>query len=92
MVNKVEFPKNKILYFWNIGQHPLVFYKHVVKSRMQENNFCLCLRNPCENTFSKLQIFVFFLKKRNVQNTLGYWPYATHKNIFIFLLKHEYHN
>jgi len=36
MVNKVEFPKNKILYFC---QHPLEFYKHVVKSRMQENNF-----------------------------------------------------
>jgi hypothetical protein len=26
---------------------------------MQEDNFLLCLRNPCENKFSKLQIFVF---------------------------------
>ena len=50
--------KIRFLYFYNIGQHPLEFYKHAVKSRMQENNF-LCLRNPCENTFSKLQILFF---------------------------------
>ena len=31
---------------------------------MQENNFLSCLRNPCENTFSKLQIFVFFIYKK----------------------------
>jgi len=30
---------------------------------MQENNFLWCLRNPCENTFSKLQIFAFFFKE-----------------------------
>jgi hypothetical protein len=30
-------PKIRFLYFWNIDQHPLEFYKHV-KSRMQENN------------------------------------------------------
>ena len=53
---------------------------------MQENNFLLCLRNPCENIFSKLQIFVFF--KRKFKKILGYWPYATHKNIFyIFFVK-----
>ena len=44
----------------------------------------LYLRNPCENTFSKLQIFVFFIKQ-NVQNILGYWPYATHKKIFLYI-------
>jgi len=29
----------RFLYFWNIGQHSLEFYKHVIKSIMQENNF-----------------------------------------------------
>ena len=46
---------------------------------MQENN--LCLRNLCENTLSKLPIF--FLKK-NIQNMLEYWPYATRKKTFFF--------
>jgi len=86
MVNKVEFPKNKILYFWNIGQHPLVFYKHVVKSRMQENNFCLCLRNPCENTFSKLQIFIFFLKKKECSKYVRVLAVCnTQKHFYIFI-------
>jgi hypothetical protein len=31
---------------------------------MQENNFW-CLRNPCENTFSKLPIFFVHKKKRS---------------------------
>jgi len=48
---------------------------------MQEKWFLLCLRNPCENTFLKLQIFVF-LDKTNVKTMLGYWPYAWKQNIF----------
>ena len=48
---------------------------------MQENN--LCLRNLCENTLSKLPIF--FVYKKNIQNMLEYWPYATRKKIFFFV-------
>jgi len=51
---------------------------------MQEKWFLLCLRNSCENTFLKLQIFVF-LDKKNVKTMLGYWPYAWKQNIFSFL-------
>jgi len=60
---------------------PLGIYKHVVKSKMQENIFFF-LRNPCKNTFLKFQIFVFLIK--NVKNMLGYWPYATHKKNIMF--------
>jgi len=36
--------KKDFCIFWNIDHHPLEFYKHVVKSKMQENNFFfLCL-------------------------------------------------
>ena len=60
---------------------------------MQENNFLLCLRNPCENTFLKLQIFVFFLK-REFKKMLGYWPYATLKktnfDIYIYIYIYIY--
>ena len=51
---------------------------------MQEKQFW-CLRNPCENTFSKLPMFFFVYRKKSVQNMLGYWPYATHKKIFFFI-------
>ena len=39
---------------------------------MQEKQFW-CLRNPCENTFSKLPMFFFVYKKR---------AFKTHKKIF----------
>jgi len=49
---------------------------------MQENNFLLCLKNPCENTFSfKLQIFVFlrgnskYVRVLAVCNTQKYFLY-----------------
>jgi len=61
----------------------LEFYKHVVKSRNARKSFLLCLRNPCENTFSKLPIF-FFIKK-SVQNMLGYWTYAWKHFFFIYM-------
>ena len=28
---------------------------------------------------------IYFFRKRNVQNMLGYWPYATPKRIFFFV-------
>jgi hypothetical protein len=60
-------PQNKIfIFFWNNGQHPLKFYKHVVKSRMQENNFFVFKKSMLKHIFFKLRIFVFFFyKKRN---------------------------
>ena len=47
---------------------------------MQENNWCL--RNLCENTLSKLPILFY---KKNIQNMLEYWPYATRKKTFFFV-------
>ena len=40
----------------------------------------LCLRNPCENTFSKLPIFKII--KKNVRNMLGYSMQHTRKHFF----------
>ena len=49
---------------------------------MRENNFLLCLRNPCENTFSKLQIFDF-LNKKTLKTCQGIDRIQqTKKNIF----------
>jgi len=65
----------------------LEYYKHVVKSRNARKQIFLCLRNPCENTFSKLPIF--FVYKKGIKKMLGYWPYATHKktnfDIYVYL-------
>jgi hypothetical protein len=49
---------------------------------MQENNFfCVSEIHAKTNFLLKLGIFVF---KKNIQNMLGCWPYATHKkNIFL---------
>jgi hypothetical protein len=79
-------PKLDFYIFWNIGQYPLELYKHVVKSRnARKQIFFLCLRNPCENTFSKLPIFFVYIYKKSIQNMLGYWLYATHKKIFFYI-------
>ena len=48
---------------------------------MQEKQFLLCLRNPCENTFFKTSN-IFCIYKKDIRNMLGYWPYATHKKYF----------
>jgi hypothetical protein len=40
-VNKDEFPKIRFLYFLEYWPTPFGIYKHVVKSKMQENNFCV---------------------------------------------------
>jgi hypothetical protein len=56
---------------------------------MQENNFW-CLRNQCENTFSKLQIFVFFYiyKKKGSKHVRVLTVCNIQKNIFyIFFVK-----
>jgi len=41
MVNKDEFPKNNIFIFLEYWRTPFGIYKHVVKFKMQENNFCV---------------------------------------------------
>jgi len=51
---------------------------------MQENNFLLCLRNPCENTFLKLQIYVFFKKKEIQKDVRVLAVCNTQENIFLF--------
>jgi len=53
---------------------------------MQENNFLLCLRNPCENTFSKLPIFLYIKKRSKYIRVLAVCN--TQENIFfIFFIK-----
>jgi len=54
---------------------------------MQENNFLLCLRNPRENIFSKLQIFVFYIyKKKRSKHVRVLAVCNTQKHFFIFSL------
>ena len=53
---------------------------------MQEKWFLLCLRNPCENTFLKLQIFVFFYKRR--KNNVRVLAVCMKTKHFFFLNKH----
>jgi hypothetical protein len=38
-VNKDQLPKNKIFIFLEYWPTPFGIYKHIVKSKMQENNF-----------------------------------------------------
>ena len=55
---------------------------------MQENNFFFkkSMRKHIFKTFN-----IFYIK-RNIQNMLEYWPYATHKNIFVIIKKkHKHH-
>jgi len=51
---------------------------------MQENNFVVFKKSMRKHIFKTSHIF--FLYKRNVQNMLGYWPYATHKKTFFWYI------
>ena len=83
IVNKDEFLKIRFLYFWNIGQYPLEFnYKHVLKSKMQENNFCVVFKKSMRKHIFKNFKYLFFLYKKNIKNMLEYWPYTI---IFFFI-------
>ena len=83
IVNKDEFLKIRFLYFWNIGQYPLEFnYKHVLKSKMQENNFCVVFKKSMRKHIFKNFKYLFFLYKKNIKNMLEYWPYTI--NFFFY--------
>jgi hypothetical protein len=68
--------------FYAINYFSSEQFLYVVVQKCKKIIF-FCLRNPCENTFSKLPIF--FYTKKNVQNMLGYWPYAAHKKLFFYI-------
>jgi len=49
---------------------------------MQENNFVMFKKSMRKHIFETSNIFCIY--KKNIQNMLGYWPYATHKKTFKF--------
>ena len=54
---------------------------------MQENNFW-CLRNPCENTFSKLPIFFVHKKKRSKTcKGIGRMQHTKKKHFLYFFIE-----
>ena len=60
-------PQNKIFIFFGILANTFGVLQTCCKNpEMQENNFLLCLRNPCENTFSKTSN-IYFLKKKTFE-------------------------
>jgi len=64
MVNKDEFPKNKIFIFLKYWPTPFGIYKHVVKSKMQKNNFFFVFKKSMiKHIFLKSRIFIFSEKK-----------------------------
>ena len=84
-------PQNKIFIFFGI----LELYKHVVKSRNARKQMFLCLRNPCENTFSKLPIFLYI--KKNSKHVRVLAVCKTQENIFFkkntsIAIKYKNHN
>ena len=57
---------------------------------MQGNNFFVVFKKSMQkHTFESSNIY---LKKNIKKNMLGYWPYATHKNILYSNKKTIYHN
>jgi hypothetical protein len=60
-------PKIRFLYFWNIGQYPLEFYKHVVKSRnARKMIFVVFKKSMRKHIFETSNIC--FLDKRHKKN------------------------
>jgi len=55
---------------------------------MQKNNFVVFKKSMRKHIFENFQ-YIFLYKKKNVQNMLGYWLYATHKktnfDIYVYL-------
>ena len=48
---------------------------------MQENNFFIMFKKSMrKHIFKTFNIFSIY--KKNIQNMLGYWPYAAHKKTF----------
>jgi hypothetical protein len=82
-------PKIRFLYFLEYWPIPFGVLQTCCKiQKCKKINFLLCLRNPCENTFSKLQMFfyIYIYIYKNVQNMLEYWPYETHKKTFFWYI------
>ena len=80
-------PKIRFLYFLEYWPIPFGVLQTCCKiQKCKKINFLLCLKNPCENTFSKLQMFFFIYIYKNVQNMLEYWPYETHKKTFFWYI------
>jgi len=58
-------PQNKIfIFFWNIGQYPLEFYKHVEKSRnARKKKFLVFKKSMRKHIFETSNVFLYIKKK-----------------------------
>jgi hypothetical protein len=82
----MNFPQNKIFYFLEYWPIPFGVLQTCCKiQKCKKTIFFLFKKSMRKHVFKTSNIFCI---KSNVQKMLGYWPYATHKNIFyIFLSK-----
>ena len=81
-------PKIRFLYFWNIGQYPLEFYKHVVKSRNARKMIFVVFKKSMRiHIFKASNICFLYIKKRkNNVRVLAVCMKTKHFFIFIFFL------
>jgi len=85
MVNKVEFPQNKIFIILKYWLTPFGIYKHVVKSKMQENNFCIYEIHAKTHFLLNFK-YLFILKKKECSKYVKVLVVCnTQKHFYIFI-------
>ena len=80
-------PKIRFLYFLEYWSIPFGVLQTCCKIQKRKKIifFLLCLRNPCENTFSKFQIFIFmYIKKKHSKHIMVLAVYNTQEKKFKF--------
>jgi hypothetical protein len=88
-------PQNKIfIFFWNIGQYPLEFYKHVVKSRNARKTILVFKKSMRKYIFETSNVFFLYIKKERSKHVRVLAVCKTQENIFYFYFfsKRKHHN
>ena len=58
---------------------------------MQENKFFVVFKKSMRKHVRNFKCFIYIYIKKNVQNMLEYWPYATHKKTFFCFFQTHTH-
>ena len=59
---------------------------------MQENKFFVVFKKSIrKHIFKNFKCFFLYIYKKNVQNMLEYWSYATHKKFFYIYIFATFH-
>ena len=80
-------PQNKIFVLFGILAIPFGVLQTWCKIQKCKKTIFWCLRNPCENTFSKLPMFFLYIKKERSKHVRVLAVCNTQENIFYIFVE-----